>query len=172
MSAVAESDGADLSGDEPLLPRPAVRRALKACLQGRRRLCFAIMLGAIAGIGGLAASPLWRVTPHEVTLDLGEPTAFHAAPSFIAELKHGKARVHLIRLAVVVEVPESQKWRLDAHQSAIEDAIKERLRHYDRRDLEGNPGADRLRDEVLAIVNAAIEPAVASAVLFRHLVLD
>lgn len=173
MSAVAQSDGATLTGDEPLLPQPAARRfALKACLQGRRRLSLAIMLGTIILITAFATAPQWQAASPEVTLELGEATVFHSAPPLIAELKHGKARGHVIRLALVVEVPESQTWRLDAHQITIENAVRARLRNYDRRELEGNAGADRLRDEILGIVNAAIVPAVASGVLFQQLVLD
>ena len=172
MSAVAESNRAALSGDEPLLPQTVVRRfALKACLQGRR-LPLAIMLGAVTLIAAFATAPRWQTASPEVTLELGEATVFHSVPLLIAELKHGKARGHVIRLALVVEVPESQTWRLDAHQITIENAVRARLRDYDRRELEGNAGADRLRDEILGIVNAAIVPAVASGVLFQQLVLD
>lgn len=174
MSAAAESGGlADGSGNELLLPQSARSGAtLKACLQGRRRLSLAIMLGIVALIAPFAVSPFWRVAPREVTLELAEAFVFHFAPPFIAELKPGKARVHVVRLALAVEVPEGQKWRLDAHQIGIEDAVRARLRDYDRRELEGNAGADRLRNEILAIVNAAIAPAVASRVLFQQFVID
>jgi flagellar basal body-associated protein FliL len=174
MSAAAESgERGDVSGNELLLPQSARSGAtLKACLQGRRRLSLAIMLGTVALIAPFATFSLWQESPQEVTLELDEATAFHSAPPFIAELKHGKARTHAISLALAVEVPESQKWRLDAHQIAIEDAIRARLRDYDRRELQGNAGADRLRDEILAIVNAAIAPAVASRILFQQFVID
>jgi flagellar basal body-associated protein FliL len=115
---------------------------------------------------------LWRGTPPEVTLELNEATAFYSLPSFIAELKHGNARVHILQLALAVETPASQQLRLEEQQNAIEEAIKARLRGFDRRELEGNAGAERLRGEVLASVNDAIAPAKASRVLYQQFVLD
>jgi flagellar basal body-associated protein FliL len=129
-------------------------------------------MGAAAlAAGAIGASP-WRGAPQEVTLELNEATAFYSLPSFIAELKHGSARAHFLQLALAVEMPASQQSRLEEQQSAIEEAIKARLRYFDRRELEGNAGAERLRDEVLAIVNDAIAPARASRVLYQQLVLD
>ena len=173
MSVAAQSGGqAGASDDRSLLSRPARRRAaLKACLQGRRRLALVIMLGA-AVVALVAASPLLRAAPREVILELGAAPVFHSAPPFIADLKRGEARVHVVRLALSVEVPEDETWRLDAHQIAIEDAVKARLRDFDRRELGGSAGADRLRSEILAIINDAIAPAAASRVLFQQFVID
>ena len=173
MSAVAESRGAGVSGNEPLMPQPAILRiALKALPQARHRLLLAIIAVAFALVVAFAASPLWLATSHQVTLELDEASVFHAVPPFIAELKHGKARMHAVRLDLVVEVPGSQRWRLDSQQSAIENAVKARLRDYDRRELEGKAGADRLRADILGIVNSAIMPAVASGVLYQQLIVD
>ena len=180
MTADAARKEAGLSADRLLLLSAAIPRAvLKVCLQGRCRLLVAFVLGAVAG--GVAGVPLWqaapqkvlwRAAPQEVTLELNEAAAFYSLPSFIAELKHGKARVHALQLALAVEMPESQRWRLEGQQSAVEETIKARLRHFDRRELEGNAGADRLRNEVLAFVNDAIAPAQASRVLYRQFILD
>jgi flagellar basal body-associated protein FliL len=174
MNADATQDGSGLAADR-LLPRSAA--VSRVCLQGRRRLSVATMLAAAAFAAaalaaGAVAVSLWQSAPQEVTLELNEADAFSSLPSFIAELKQGKARVHVLQLALAVEMPASQQWRLEGQQSAVEEAIKTRLRHFDRRELEENAGADRLRDEVLAIVNDAIAPAAASRVLFRQFVLD
>jgi flagellar basal body-associated protein FliL len=69
-------------------------------------------------------------------------------------------------------MPASQQSRLEEQQNAVEEAIKARLRHFDRRELEGNAGAERLRNEVLGIVNDTIAPARASRVLYQQFVLD
>jgi flagellar basal body-associated protein FliL len=161
MSAVAKSDGPASADDATLLPQPRVATgALKAWLQRRLqsgpRLSLVIMFGA---------SP-------QVTLELDGNTVFHSFPPFITELKHGRARMHVIRLAFAVAVPERQQTHVQAHQAAIEEVIRARLRDYDRRELQGNAGADRLREDILAIVNAAIAPAMASGVLFHQLILD
>lgn len=173
MNADAAQKEAGLTADGWSLRSVAVPRvALKACLQGRCRLLVASVLGAAALAGGAVGISLWQGAPQEVTLELNEATAFYSLPSFIAELKHGKTRVHVLQLALAVEVPASQQWRLEGQQSAIEEAIKARLRHFDRRELEGNVGADRLRNEVFAIVNNAIAPAGASRVLYRQYLLN
>lgn len=179
MSAAAQSGGqAGASNDESLLSRSArCRAALKACLQGRRRLSLVIMLAlvilaAAAAVALVAASPLLRAAPHEVILELGRAPVFYSAPPFTADLKRGAARVHVVRLALSVEVPEVEMWRLDAHQIEIEDAVRARLRDFDRRELDGSAGTDRLRSEILAIINDAIAPAAASRVLFQQFVVD
>lgn len=173
MNTDAEQKEAGLTADRSLLRSVAVPRVvLRACLQGRCRLLVASVLGAAALAAGVVGVSLWQGAPQEVTLELNEAAAFYSLPSFIAELKHGKARVHVLQLAPVIEMPTSQQWRLEGQQSAIEEAIKARLRRFDRRELEGNAGADRLRSEVLAIVNDAIAPAGASRVLYRQYVLD
>jgi flagellar basal body-associated protein FliL len=178
MSAVAKSDGPASADDATLLPQPRVATGvLKAWLQRRLqsgpRLSFAIMVGAaIALMAGLAAAPLWQAASPQVTLELDGNTVFHSFPPFITELKHGRARMHVIRLAFAVAVPERQQTDIQAHEAAIEEVVRARLRDYDRRELQGNAGADRLREDILAIVNAAIAPAMASGVLFHQLILD
>ena len=171
--------GADAAQNEAglVIARSLARSTavLVACL--RRRLSVATMLGAAAlsaailAAGAVAVS-LWPRAPQEVTLELNEASVFHSLPPFIAELKHGEAKAHVIQLALTVEVPGSQQQRLEGEQSTIEETIKTRLRYFDRRELEGNAGADRLRNDVLAIVNDAISPAVASRVLYLQFVID
>lgn len=152
---------------------------LKARLRGRlsagstRR--FALAAAALAAVilaAGAVAVPPWRAAPQEVTLELHEAAVFYSLPPFIAELKHGKARARGLRLALAVEIAASQQWRLEEQQSVIEEAIKARMRHLDGRELEGNVGANRLRDDVLAIVNDAISPAMAARVLYLQFVID
>jgi flagellar basal body-associated protein FliL len=174
MNADAAQKEAGMTADGTPLRSVAVPKvALKACLQGRRRLLVASsVLSAVALAAAAVGMSLWQGVPQGVTLELNEATAFYSLPSFIAELKHGKARVHVLQLALVVEVPASQQWRLEGQQSAIEEAIKARLRHFDRRELEENAGADRLRNEVFAIVNDAIAPAGASRVLYQQYLLN
>ena len=179
MSTEAEQDGANLAAGRWLPRGAAVPGAvLKACLQCRLSVtalwgaALAAALVAAALTAGIVAISLWQGAPREVTLELNEAAAFYSLPTFIAELKGGKARVHVLHLALAVEMPASQQWRLEGQQSAIEDAIKARLRLLGRRELEGNAAVDRLRDDVLAIVNDAISPAVASRVLYRQFVLD
>ena len=171
MNVDAAQDGASPAADCPLSRTSAVPRVvLKACLRCWRRL--AILLGAAALAVGVVGLSSWRGAPQEVTLELNEVTAFHLLPSFIAELRHGSARVHVLQLALAVEMPASQQSRLEEQQKAVEEAIKARLRHFDRRELEGNAGAERLRNEVLAIVNDTIAPVRASRVLYQQFVLD
>jgi flagellar basal body-associated protein FliL len=180
LSADAMQDGADLAADCSLSRNAAVPRAVwKACLWGRlpattawgAALAAAALAAAALAAGAVAVSA-WQPAPQEVTLELNEAAVFYPLPPFIAELKQGKARVHSLQVTLAIEIPESQQRRLEGQQSAIEDAIKAHMRHFDRRDLEGSAGADRLRNDVLAIVNDAISPAVASRVLYLQFVID
>ena len=147
--------------------------ALKPWLKSKSYKRIAAVIGACILVLTLLAAMVPSPAPApQVILELGENPSFYAFPAFVADLKPGRARGHVVHVAFTVEVPESQQMHLAAHQAAIEDALKARLRSYDRRDLEGNAGADRIRDEILAVLNPPLAPAVASTVLFRHLIVD
>lgn len=157
-----------------LFLHPAVLRgALRAWLRSKSRSgIMAVMGGAILVIALLAGATMRHPPAPQAILDLDETKVFHEFPAFVAELRAGPARAHAVHLAFTVEVPESRLTGLAAHQGTIETLLKARLGAFDRRDLEGNAGAERIRREILAALNPVIAPAVASAVLFRHLILE
>lgn len=147
--------------------------ALKSWLKSKSHMRIMAVIGAVLLVLALLAAMVSAPAPApQVILELDEDRSFYAFPPFIAELKPGPARGHVIHIAFTVEVPERQQTLLEAHQGMIENALKARLRAYDRRSLEGNTGADRLRGEILAALHPAIAPAEASTVLFRHLILE
>lgn len=108
----------------------------------------------------------------EVMLALDEPGVLHELPAFIADLKSSGARRHYVKLIIRVEVDEADLARIQERQAQIVDAIQARLREYERKDLIGKVGSERLRADLLAIVDQAIAPAKAKAVLFKEFLLD
>jgi len=90
----------------------------------------------------------------------------------ISDLKPSQRRAHHIRLSIVVQIPEQSVHLLTAHEMAITPGLQTRLRELSTAEVAGAAGSERLRLEVLGVVNRVIAPASARTVLFTQLVVD
>jgi flagellar basal body-associated protein FliL len=106
-----------------------------------------------------------------VSLVLAGPAAYHALPEFVADLKTSRARAHFVQLAVVLELPEHAVEKVREKVRIISE-VQTLLREFERRDLAGAAGAERLRWEVLAIVDRHVVPEKGRSVLFTKFLLD
>jgi flagellar basal body-associated protein FliL len=138
---------------------------------GRRKAAWLAVIAAVVGGSGLLAAAQQNRSGPEVTVAL-EGVALHEFPELIVDLKDNGARPAYLRLVMLVEIPEHGQPRLETNKPLILNALRSRLRDYQRHDLVGKAGADRLRTDLLNLINGAIEPAAATDVLFKDFLLN
>lgn len=108
-----------------------------------------------------------------VSVVLSGPGVYHALPEFIADLKKtARAKTHFVQLAVVLEAPEQVLAKVREQEVRIISDVQTLLRELERQDLAGAAGTERLRREILAVVNRHVAPEKGEAVLFTKFLLD
>lgn len=124
------------------------------------------MLGATEAVFGKPA-----IT--EVTLEIGKPVT-HALPEIRTDLKKIGKRSHFIKLNLIVQVNETDLPALqdEAKMALVVDNIKTQLRDLEYKDVIGKEGSERLRFELLNVINFAIAPVKAHTVLFKDLIIQ
>jgi flagellar basal body-associated protein FliL len=136
-----------------------------------RKAALLAALAVVAGGTALFAAAQQIRSGSEVVVAI-EAMAMHEFPEMIADLKENGARSAYVKLVIVVEIPEGGRSHLETNETMILSALRGRLRDYQRKDLVGKAGAERLRTDLLAIVNGAIAPAAATDILFKELLLN
>lgn len=124
------------------------------------------MMGASEAIFGKPA-----IT--EVTLEIGKPV-IQALPEIRTDLKKIGRRSHFIKLNLIVQVNENDLHVLqdETKLALIVDNIKTQLRDLEYKDVIGKEGSERLRFELLNVINFAIAPVKAHTVLFKDLIIQ
>ena len=105
-------------------------------------------------------------------IDIGGPLVFKPFPELLADLKPAGPRLHHVRLVIVAHVPDTALKAIEQKEPEIVAHVQAHLRELERAELVGQAGSDRLRQDVLAIVNAEIAPIRAQNVLFTQFLLD
>lgn len=108
-----------------------------------------------------------------VSVVLSGRAVYHALPEFIADLKKTtRSKAHFVQLAVVLEAPERVLAKVREQEVRIVSDVQTLLREFERQDLAGAAGAERLRREILAVVDRHVAPEKGEAVLFTKFLLD
>lgn len=129
----------------------------------------ALLFGAAATAGIVLAT---RDDPAVVEIAVGGELVFYDFPELIADLKaDGRVRRH-VKLAIVVELPDDLRPRLEVSLTTIVDALNAYLREQRPEDLTGAAGATRVRQALSAIINGSLAPGEVKAVLFREFILS
>lgn len=137
----------------------------------RRRLL--LVAGAAAGsVAALAAAAALRPNPAMVEIEIGGELVYHDFPDIIADLKGEGRRPRYVKLGIIVELPAQLRPRLEEKRTAIVDALHAYLRERNAGELVGEKGADQVRGALFAIINEALAPDQAKAVLFRQFILS
>ena len=177
QEAVANGTGNDLGEDGEVGAWPKERE-----LSGKRLAPFiilpALLLGAGAGayfMGVLGHSPGQEpvkakaedsghgVSPAGLTYEL---------PDMLVEL-NGGGTSNILRISVALEVEgEAALERLHTVMPRVLENFQVYLSALDIEDLSGPAGLDRLRDELLLRVNAAIRPAKVRDVNFMEMLVQ
>lgn len=150
--------------------QPAAKRLLAAAKrQPLLTVAVALTLLAIFGAAGVL---VFGERERVAVVDLGGPLVFQPIADVISDLKPSARRAHHIRLSIVVQVPQQYAPALTTQEMAITSGLQTRLRELTPEEVAGAAGSERLRLEVLGVINRAIAPASARTVLFTQLVVD
>jgi flagellar basal body-associated protein FliL len=131
---------------------------------------------AIAIVGGGVFYLVWGGDeddgPKSATIDLGGPLVYHELPEFLGDLRSEGPKTHHIKLRIVAELPEDHVAMIVKNEIGIVDAILAHLRTQRRDNLTGEAGAERLRSNLLAVINGEIAPAQVRTILFKRYLMD
>ncbi len=153
--------------------------------RGKKKSGAKLLIGLILGIliffgggGGLAwymgwihAVMGWEKPQHRAELEIGKPV-FHALPEIRTDLKSGECRAPFMRAVIHVQLMPDDVPRLQETEMQVMDAILTHLRGQERQNLVGKEGSERLRFELVQIIQNIIRPAKVHTVLFKELVVQ
>ncbi|MBL8836560.1 MAG: flagellar basal body-associated FliL family protein [Alphaproteobacteria bacterium] len=153
----------------------------KKKLSGKKLVLF-IVLPAILGLG-LIGGGVWffflRGSSHheeqhaEAAPPPPAPVVFMNLPEMIVNLNSGGRRANFLKINIALEVANATDVpRIEAVMPRIVDNFQVYLRELRVEDLRGSAGMFRLREELLARVNTAAQPARINDVLFREMLVQ
>lgn len=133
---------------------------------------FLVVGGGAAYYMGLVHAVMgWERPQSHAELELGKPV-FHPLPEIRVDLKTGECRAPFMRAVIHVQLmPENVNRLVDAEMQ-IMDAILTHLRGQERQHVVGKEGSERLRFELVQIIQNIIRPAQVHTVLFKELMVQ
>jgi flagellar protein FliL len=170
---------AEQAVSEELEPVAEAEDTAKLKLGGRKLVVFgglgAMVLLLLAGGGLYFTGMLDRFTGHKSSAEQvapPKPLAFYDLPDFLVNLNAGGKKTNFLKLTVSLQIdkPEDAP-RLQAVLPRIIDNCQIFLRELRVEDLRGSGGIYRLREELLARVNAA-SPVKIEDVLFKEMLVQ
>jgi len=101
------------------------------------------------------------------------PVAFTDLPEILVNLNTTGRKSSFLKIRVSLELPNALDVpNVEAVQDRVVDAFQVYLRELRVEDLKGSAGMYRLREELLARVNAAIAPVKVNDVLFKEMLVQ
>jgi len=167
-------DGIDDEGDGDDKEKPKKKRSKKQLIMigGGGLLALLIVGGGTAFMMGWLDSLLGiEREKTKLEIDLGVPVR-HPLPLIKADLKTGRCRSPFLRVEVVVQVNKNDVDLLVDNETAIVDRVRTHLRDQERQDLVGKAGSDKLRFDLVNIINQVITPARVHGILFKDFILQ
>ena len=158
-------EGGEDGGDKP-----------KGKLAGKLKY---IIIGVVAllivggGAGAYFMGLFSTEKPHEATLMMPGPPAYHELGTVTVDLKPEQGRPRpFIRVTFTAELQgETAKAAAMEHEVKINDAIRSHLRTVSPSDLSGEEGTERLRTDLTIIINRIIAPEHCITVLYQDLMI-
>lgn len=164
-----ENDGSD-NGDSQR--KPAKKRGKLLLFAGIGAFVVLAIGGGVGWATGILPSLLGiPVEIREARIELGKPVTYDL-PEIKADLKTGACRAPLLRALVSVQLLPKDVPVLQASEMRVRDRIIAHLRDIERQELVGKEGTERLRFDIVEIINQEIQPATAHTVFFRDLLLQ
>lgn len=113
----------------------------------------------------------WQQPQTIAKLELGEPVT-HPFPEIRTDLKTGDCKSPFLRTTIQVQLfPEDLK-TLTKMEMQVHDAILTHLREQERQYFVGKEGSERLRFELVQIINNQIKPAKIHTIYFEDLLVQ
>lgn len=142
---------------------------------GKRKKLLLFGGGAVALLAIVGAIVYFVFLQGDKTHDIPvpEPPVSMLLPSIVADLKTGKCSGNFLKLELRLEIsgPENKE-AFDQNKDLIIEAIRMHLRTLERQDLVGREGAERLRQDIIMIVNHQLAPRRVVNVLFKDFLLQ
>ena len=176
---MSETDVDEEPGDDEALPA-------KKKLSGKTLVLFIILplLLVLGGGGGGGAAWYMGVFSDEqeqVDVEGGEDgdktdssdVVFYDLPEMLVNLNTGSKQSSFLKIKVALELDEPESLPvLENLLPRIVDNFQVYLRELRREDLSGSAGLYRLKEELMARVNLAIQPARINDVLFKEMLVQ
>ena len=131
---------------------------------------------AAGGVGayymGLIHALMGWERPHtKAELELGKPV-FYALPQIRTDMKSGACKAPFLRATIEVQLFPDDVPRLEAAKDQIMDGILTYLRDQERQNVVGKEGSERLRFDIVRIIDNIIQPAKIHTILFKELIVQ
>jgi flagellar FliL protein len=168
---VAKEDEAGAAGEGGEEPR---RRALS----GKKLILFVIApLVLLLLVGGGAAFFLLGGKKEEVHVEekpvVAKALVYYNLPEILVNLNAAGRRSSFLKMTISLELENPADIpKIQAVMPRIVDNMQSYLRELRAEDLKGSAGLFRLREELLARVNAAAQPAKVNDVLFQEVLVQ
>lgn len=135
-------------------------------------VAFLLIGGITAYFTGLVHSVFGIEQEQKVALlQLGKPVNFEL-PQIKADLKTGECKTPFLRAQFNVQLSDEDVDRIEAGQDKLMEQIILHLRDQERQDLVGKAGSDKLRFDLVNIVNNIIAPSRIHGITFKEFVLQ
>lgn len=135
-------------------------------------LVFLVVGGGLSYyMGWIHAVMGWQRPQHYAQLEIGKPV-FHPMPEIRTDLKTVECRAPFMRAVIHVQLMPEDVSRLQDAEMQVMDAILTHLRDQERQNVVGKEGSERLRYELVQIIQNIIQPARVHTILFKELVVQ
>jgi flagellar FliL protein len=173
VNDAAVTDDIDVEGDGDSAPA-------KKKLSGKKIVLFFVLPlllvgGSSAGLllSGVFGGGKEKAVAAKAQAAPPARTAFYDLPDMLVNLNSTSRRPTFLKMQVSLELEnEADLPRLQALSPRIIDNFQVYLRELRVEDLKGSAGIYRLREELLARVNAAVRPARVKDVLFKEMLVQ
>jgi flagellar FliL protein len=151
----------------------------KGGVSGKKLTLFIVLpllLLAGAGAGLYLTGALDKLTGGENAAEQAaapKQTVFYEMPTLLVNLNSSGRGNSFLKLSVSLELAsKADKAKLEKMQPRVVDNFQVYLRELRVEDLQGSAGLQRLREELLLRVNAAVEDAEVKDVLFKEMLVQ
>jgi flagellar basal body-associated protein FliL len=122
-------------------------------------------------MGWVLAILEWERPQSSAQLSLGKPV-FFPLPEIRIDLKTNECRAPFMRTVIHVQLSPDDVSRLEDNQDLVMDGILTHLRGQERQHLVGKEGSERLRFELVQVIENKLMPISVHTVLFKELVIQ
>lgn len=152
--------------------KPKMNPKKLAAIIGLAALGLIIVITPVAYFMGWIHSALGIEQEESMAqIELGQPIVFEI-PQIKADLKTGTCRAPFLRLTFNVQLSSDDQKRIEMGKDKIVEQVLLHLRDQERQDLGGKEGANKLRFDLVNIVNNVIAPSRIHGITFKEFVLQ